>query len=74
MAVPGLDPGISPGHPDDVKRHASRIGITGTRPVMTDGEESSYDDLANKKGGPRAALFSEMKLATHAAREVPAFL
>jgi hypothetical protein len=42
--------------------------------VMTDGEESSYDDLANKKGGPRAALFAEMKLATHAAREVPAFL
>ena len=24
-----------PGHPDAVERHAFRIGITGTRPVMT---------------------------------------
>jgi hypothetical protein len=32
IAVAGLDPGIGPGH---VKRGASRIGITGTRPVMT---------------------------------------
>jgi hypothetical protein len=29
MAVPGLDPGISPGHPDGLKRCASPIGITG---------------------------------------------
>jgi hypothetical protein len=35
MAVPGLDPGISPGHLDQVKRHTFRIEITGTRPVMT---------------------------------------
>jgi hypothetical protein len=35
MAVPGLDPGISPGHPDPVKRGAFFIVITGTRPVMT---------------------------------------
>jgi hypothetical protein len=35
MAVPGLDPGISPGHPDAEKRNAFRLGITGTRPVMT---------------------------------------
>jgi hypothetical protein len=35
MAVPGLDPGGSPGHPDALKRHAIPIGITGTRPVMT---------------------------------------
>jgi hypothetical protein len=35
MAVPGLDPGIGPGCPGDVKHGVSRIGITGTRPVMT---------------------------------------
>ena len=35
MAVPGLDPGISPGHPDAEKHRASPIEITGTRPVMT---------------------------------------
>jgi len=35
MAVPGLDPGISPGHLDTVKRRALPIEITGTRPVMT---------------------------------------
>jgi hypothetical protein len=35
MAVPGLDPGISPGHPDAVKRSAFQIEITGTAPVMT---------------------------------------
>jgi hypothetical protein len=35
MTVPGLDPGISPGHPDAVRRRAFQIGITGTRPVMT---------------------------------------
>jgi hypothetical protein len=35
MAVPGLGPGIGPGHPDPVKRCAFPTGITGTRPVMT---------------------------------------
>jgi hypothetical protein len=35
MAVPGLDPGISPGHLDFVKRGAFPIEITGTRPLMT---------------------------------------
>jgi hypothetical protein len=35
MAVPGLDPGIGPGHPACVKRGALLIGITGTGPVMT---------------------------------------
>jgi hypothetical protein len=35
MAVPGLDPGISPGHLDFVKRGAFPLGIAGTRPVMT---------------------------------------
>jgi hypothetical protein len=40
MAVPGLDPGISPDDPDSVKRSAFRIGITGTRPVMT--KEAMY--------------------------------
>jgi hypothetical protein len=35
MAVPGLDPGISPGHPDFVKRGVFPLGIAGTRPVMT---------------------------------------
>jgi hypothetical protein len=35
MAVPGLDPGIRPGHPDAVERGAPIIEITGTRPVMT---------------------------------------
>ena len=35
MAVPGLDPGISPSHLDFVKRGAFPIEITGTRPVMT---------------------------------------
>jgi hypothetical protein len=34
-AVPGLDSGIGPGHPDPVKRGAFPIGITGARPVMT---------------------------------------
>jgi hypothetical protein len=35
MAVPGLVPGISFGHPDAVKRMTFLIEITGTRPVMT---------------------------------------
>jgi len=35
MAVPGLDAGINPGHPDCLKRRAFRIEITGTWPVMT---------------------------------------
>ena len=43
IPVPGLDPGISPGHPDRAgaaaakvgERGGSPIGITGTRPVMT---------------------------------------
>jgi hypothetical protein len=35
MAVSGLDPGISPGHPDDEKHALQTIEITGTRPVMT---------------------------------------
>jgi hypothetical protein len=35
MAVPGLDPGISPGHLDFVKRGAFPIEIAGTRPVTT---------------------------------------
>jgi hypothetical protein len=35
MAVPGLDPGISPGHPDGKGAALQAIGITGTRPVMT---------------------------------------
>jgi hypothetical protein len=34
MAVPGLDPGISPGHPDKEKHGTSRNEITGTGPVM----------------------------------------
>jgi hypothetical protein len=36
MAVPGLDPGISPGHLDWKSTEPHRIGITGTRPVMTE--------------------------------------
>jgi hypothetical protein len=35
MAVPGLDPGISPSHPECLKRRVFLIEITGTRPVMT---------------------------------------
>jgi len=35
MAVPGLDPGISPGHPDGKGAALHAIVITGTRPVMT---------------------------------------
>src|SRR5919112_6829667 len=35
MAVPGLDPGISPGHPDWKSDAPQAIEITGTRPVMT---------------------------------------
>ncbi|MBO1907352.1 hypothetical protein J4G37_20855 [Microvirga sp. 3-52] len=35
MAVPGLDPGIGPGHPDRKSAALRSIGITGTRPVMT---------------------------------------
>jgi len=35
MAVPGLDPGISRGHPDTMSTALDRVGITGTRPVMT---------------------------------------
>jgi hypothetical protein len=35
MAVPGLDPGISPGHPDPAVRRGFPNEITGTRPVMT---------------------------------------
>jgi hypothetical protein len=35
MAVPGLDPGIRPGHPDPVEPCAFPIGITGTGPAMT---------------------------------------
>ena len=35
MAVPGLDPGISPGHPDWKGSALHGIGITGTGPVMT---------------------------------------
>jgi hypothetical protein len=35
MAVPGLDPGISPGHPDRKSAALQAIVITGTRPVMT---------------------------------------
>jgi hypothetical protein len=35
MAVPGLDPGIRPGHPDQKSAELFSIGITGTRPVMT---------------------------------------
>src|SRR5215218_9209207 len=35
MAVPGLDPGIGPGHPDPVRRRVFPIAITGSRPVMT---------------------------------------
>jgi hypothetical protein len=34
MAVPGLDPGISPGHPDKEKHGTSRNEITGMRPVI----------------------------------------
>jgi hypothetical protein len=32
---PGLDPGISPGHPIVCGAALFMIGITGTRPVMT---------------------------------------
>jgi hypothetical protein len=39
MAVPGLDPGISPGHPDTVNLGVFQIEITGTRPVMTNEQE-----------------------------------
>jgi hypothetical protein len=35
MAVPGLDPGISPGHPDRTSAALQATGITGTRPMMT---------------------------------------
>jgi hypothetical protein len=35
MAVPGLDPGIGPGHPDTVSFSVSLIEITGTRLAMT---------------------------------------
>jgi hypothetical protein len=35
LAVPGLDPGISPGHPEWKSGALLMIGITGTRPVMT---------------------------------------
>jgi hypothetical protein len=35
LVISGLDPEISPGHRDPVKRRAFPIGITGTRPVMT---------------------------------------
>jgi hypothetical protein len=35
MAVPGLDPGISPGHPDPAVRRGFPNEITGARPVMT---------------------------------------
>jgi hypothetical protein len=35
MAVPGLDPGIGPGHPDGKCAALQAIGIPGTRPVMT---------------------------------------
>ena len=49
MAVPGLDPGISPGHPDRKSGALQVIGITGTTPVMT-GEvnlqKASYDRSA----------------------------
>jgi hypothetical protein len=35
MAVPGLDPGISPGHPDQKSAALFHIEITGTSLVMT---------------------------------------
>ena len=54
MAVPGLDPGISPGHPDSEKRRVSQIEITGTGPVMTwrvYGQSVSESACAHKKSG-----------------------
>jgi hypothetical protein len=42
MAVPGLDPGIGPGHPDTVRPSAFQTGITGTRPVMTIKESARF--------------------------------
>jgi hypothetical protein len=54
MAVPGLDPGISPGDPDSEKRRVSQIGITGTGPVMTwrvNGRPVSEEVRAHKKPG-----------------------
>ena len=35
MAVPGVDPEVSPGHPDQKSAAFHIIEITGTRPVMT---------------------------------------
>ncbi|MXQ10372.1 hypothetical protein [Microvirga makkahensis] len=36
MAVPGLDPGIRPGHLDPKGAALRSIWITGTRPVTTE--------------------------------------
>jgi hypothetical protein len=59
MAVPGLDPGISPGHLDYVKRPAIRIGITGTRPVMTNEESRGITSrvLVSAAFSPYVLLF-----------------
>jgi hypothetical protein len=38
MAVPGLDPGIGRGHLEPKSAAFQIIGITGTRPVMTEME------------------------------------
>jgi hypothetical protein len=57
MAVPGLDPGTGSGHPAFERLGAFRVGITGTRPVMT--SMLVQDDHTTEKGGSPAALFAQ---------------